>query len=77
MSWCSLDGDEHQQTAILDEGRRHERKLTIVLDIIPWFTICGSPASRSATRTAQTDVWMTHHLLMVLSLSRISSRRSS
>jgi hypothetical protein len=30
-------------------------------------------------KRAQTDVWMTHHLLMVLSLlmSRISSRRSS
>jgi hypothetical protein len=64
-----LDGDEHQQTAILDEGRRHERKLTIVLDLIHmvhylWlagFALCHK-------NRAKTDVWMTHHLRMVLSL---------
>jgi len=29
-----VDGDEHQQAAILDQGRCRERKLTIVLDLI-------------------------------------------
>jgi len=62
-----IDGDEHQQTAILDEGRRHERKLTIVLDLIHmihylWlagFALCHK-------NHAETDVWMARHLRMVL-----------
>lgn len=63
-----IDGDEHQQTAILDEGRRHERKLTIVLDLIHmihylWlagFALCHKDH-------AKTDVWLARHLLLVLS----------
>lgn len=63
-----IDGDEHQQTAILDEGRRHERKLTIVLDLIHmihylWlagFALCHK-------NHAKTDVWVARHLFLVLS----------
>jgi hypothetical protein len=63
-----IDGDEHQQTAILDEGRRHERTLTIVLDLIHmihylWlagFALCDK-------NHAKTDVWVARHLLLVLS----------
>jgi len=63
-----IDGDEHQQTAILDEGRRHARKLTIVLDLIHmihylWlagFALCHK-------NHAKTDVWVARHLLLVLS----------
>jgi hypothetical protein len=73
-----LDGDEHQQTAILDEGRRHERKLTIVLDIIHmvhylWlagFALCHkNRADRRLDDSPPADG--------ALSPSRISSRRSS
>jgi hypothetical protein len=75
-----LTATSTSRTAILDEGRRHERKLTIVLStsshMVHYLWLAGFALCH---RTAQTDVWMTHHLLMVLSLpvARISSRRSS
>jgi hypothetical protein len=63
-----VDGDENQQTAILTEGRRRGRALTLVLDIIHvihylWlagFALCHK--KRKAT-----DIWLAQHLLMLLS----------
>ena len=63
-----IDGDEHQQTSILDEGRRHERKLTIVLDLIHmlhYLWLAGFAVCRK--NRAKTDVWVARHLLQVLS----------
>jgi hypothetical protein len=62
-----IDGDEHQQTAILDEARRHDRKLTIVLDLIHmihYLWIAGFVLCRKDH--AKTDVWVARHLLLVL-----------
>jgi hypothetical protein len=63
-----VDGDEHQQTAILDHGRRHERKLTIVLDLIHmihYLWLAGFALCRK--NRAKTDLWVARHLLLVLS----------
>jgi hypothetical protein len=65
-----VDGDEHQQTAILGQGQSRVRKLTIVLDLIHmihylWlagFALCHKDH-------AKTDVWVACHLRMVLSHS--------
>jgi translation initiation factor 2 beta subunit (eIF-2beta)/eIF-5 len=63
-----IDGDEHQQTAILHQGQSRGRKLTIVLDLIHmihylWlagFALCHK-------NHAKTDAWVARHLLLVLS----------
>jgi hypothetical protein len=63
-----VDGDEHQQTAILDQGRCRERKLTIVLDlihVIHYLWLAGFALCRK--KHARTDVWVARHLLLLLS----------
>jgi hypothetical protein len=63
-----VDGDEHQQAAILDQGRCHERQLTIVLDVIHvihYLWLAGFVLCRKDQ--AKTDVWVARHLRMLLS----------
>ena len=63
-----IDGDEHQQIAILDQGRCHERQLTIVLDlihVIHYLWLAGFALCRK--NHAKTDVWVAEHLRMLLS----------
>jgi hypothetical protein len=63
-----VDGDEHQQAAILDQGRCRERKLTIVLDlihVIHYLWLAGFALCRK--NHAKTDVWVARHLLLLLS----------
>jgi len=63
-----VDGDEHQQAAILDQGRCHERKLTIVLDlihVIHYLWLAGFALCRH--NHAKTDIWVARHLLLLLS----------
>jgi hypothetical protein len=63
-----IDGDEHQQTAILDQGQSRGRKLTIVLDLIHmihYLWLAGFALCRNDH--AKTDVWVARHLLRVLS----------
>jgi hypothetical protein len=62
-----VDGDEKQQTAILDEARRRGRAVTIVLDIIHvihYLWLAGSALCRG--KSAATDVWVATHLMMLL-----------
>jgi hypothetical protein len=62
-----VDGEEHQQTAIFDEARRHARTLTLVLDIIHvlsylWaagFAICRK-------NTLETEAWVARFLFKLL-----------
>jgi hypothetical protein len=64
-----IDGEEHQQTTILDEGRGHERSLTLVLDIIHvlsylWcagFALC-------AKNEPKTEQWVQRFLHKLLTL---------
>jgi hypothetical protein len=63
-----VDGEENQQTAILDQGRIRSRRLTIVLDVIHvlhylWcagFVLCRKKAEA-------TDLWVARNLLQLLS----------
>jgi hypothetical protein len=62
-----VDGDENQQTAILDEARRRNRTVTIVLDIIHvihYLWLAGSALCRG--KSAATDIWVATHLMMLL-----------
>jgi hypothetical protein len=62
-----VDGEENQQTLILDEARRRDRAVTIVLDIIHvihYLWLAGSALSRG--KAAATDVWVATHLMMLL-----------
>jgi hypothetical protein len=63
-----VDGDEHQQAAILDQGRCRERTLIIVLDlihVIHYLWLAGFALCRK--NHAKTDVWVARHLLLLLS----------
>jgi hypothetical protein len=63
-----VDGDEHQQTAILDQGQGHGRKLTIVLDlihVIHYLWLAGFVICRK--NHVKTDVWVARRLRMLLS----------
>jgi hypothetical protein len=62
-----IDGEEHQQTAILTEGARRGRTLTIILDLIHllhYLWIAGFAICRKDKRKTQT--WVADHLLMLL-----------
>jgi hypothetical protein len=64
-----IDGDEHQQTAILTEGALRGRTLTIVLDLIHvlhYLWIAGFALCRKDKLAAET--WMARHLLMLLTI---------
>jgi hypothetical protein len=64
-----LDGDEHQQTAVLAEGACRSRNLIVILDLIHmihylWmagYALCGK--DKLATQT-----WMAHHLRLALTM---------
>jgi len=63
-----VDGDENQQTAIFDHARRHERQVTIVLDIIHlihYLYLAGAALVRG--KNAAADLWVTQHLRLLLS----------
>lgn len=62
-----IDGEERQQTDILDHGRCHERKLTIVLDlihVIHYVWLAGFAICRRDH--AATDAWVAAHLHLLL-----------
>jgi hypothetical protein len=62
-----VDGEESQQTSILDEARHRNRSVTIVLDIIHvihYLWLAGSALCRR--KGAATDVWVATHLFMLL-----------
>jgi hypothetical protein len=64
-----IDGDEHQQTAILTEGALRGRTLIIVLDLIHlihYLWIAGFALCRKDKLA--TETWMARHLLMLLTL---------
>jgi len=62
-----VDGDEHQQTAVFDQARMHQRRLTLVLDIIHvlgylWaagFVLCHKDARA-------TEAWVVRFLSKLL-----------
>jgi hypothetical protein len=64
-----LDGDEHQQTAVLTEGALRGRTLILILDLIHmihylWmagFALCGKDK-------LATQIWMASHLRLVLTM---------
>ena len=61
------DGDEHQQTTVFDEARRHERRLTLVLDIIhalSYLWAAGFVLCRK--NTLATQAWVVRFLLKLL-----------
>jgi hypothetical protein len=63
-----VDGDEHQQAAILDQGRCRARELTIVLDlihVIHYLWLAGFALCRK--NHAKADLWVARHLLLLLS----------
>ena len=63
-----VDGEEHQQTAILTEGRMRGRALTLVLDIIHvihYLWLAGSALCHKKKKA--TDIWLARYLLMLLS----------
>jgi hypothetical protein len=62
-----VDGDEKQQTAILNEGQKHKRAFTLILDIIHaihhlW--LAGHALCHKNKRA--TETWLSIHLLMLL-----------
>lgn len=62
-----VDGDEHQQTAILAEGRKHKRSFRLVLDIIHvihYLWLAGFALSHRKRKA--TNLWMSTHLMMLL-----------
>ena len=67
-----VDGDENQQTAILDQARRSDRTVMVILDVIHmihYLWLAGSALCRNkdkAKRRRATDVWVARHLLLVL-----------
>jgi hypothetical protein len=62
-----VDGDEHQQTAILAEGQKRGRSLLVVLDIIHvihYLWIAGFALCHRKRKA--TNLWLSTHLLMLL-----------
>jgi hypothetical protein len=63
-----VDGDENQQTAILEERLKRGRSLTLILDIIHvihYLWLAGYALCHRNSK--KTDVWLATHLLMLLS----------
>ena len=63
-----VDGEESQPTAILSQGLRRERAVTIVLDlnhVLHYLSIAGYALSRKDAKA--TDTWVARHLLLLLS----------
>jgi|HubBroStandDraft_2_1064218.scaffolds.fasta_scaffold64006_1 hypothetical protein len=63
-----VDGDENQQTAILEEQQKRGRVIVIILDIIHvihYLWLAGYVLCRKDRK--KTDLWVATHLLMLLS----------
>jgi hypothetical protein len=62
-----LDGEEHQQTAVLDEQRRRERSLILVLDIIHVLSyLWGAGFALCRKNAVQTEAWVVRFLFKLL-----------
>jgi hypothetical protein len=64
-----VDGEEDQQTAILDHARSHRRSVTIVLDlihVIHYLWLAGFALCRQ--KEAAAAAWVAQHLLLLLSV---------
>lgn len=62
-----LDGEEHQQTAVLDEQRRRERSLILVLDIIHVLSYLWAAGFALCRKDAvQTEAWVVRFLAKLL-----------
>lgn len=62
-----VDGEESQETAILHQGRRRGRNLTLVLDIIHVLSyLWGAGYALCRKDAAQTEVWVIRFLVKLL-----------
>lgn len=65
-----LDGEEHQQTAVFDEHRRHGRNLTLVLDIIHALSYLWAAGFALCRKNPlKTEAWVVRFLQQLLTRS--------